>query len=274
MANAVICRTRMPDGSLSDAGCGLGTECCAVCDAANPCPAGQRCCSGRCVTGQCCVASDCVDQTCKSKECTNNTCVYTNQGSGTGGSGCADPLQCCNGTCCPAGQKCCGNTCIDVNRCCVSGVPDNCPADSSRCCGGECILPMECCTNNQIGCPQDQTCVVHEVQGPDCCPTPNACGPRCRTTPCSDLCGICNAQTGGCESVCEPFVESCCFGECKVGNGEACTQDADCCAGLDEICGRTTPSGVKICCREDDRLCSSNAECCSGRCVDSFCEEA
>ncbi len=64
------------------------------------------------------------------------------------------------------------------------------------------------------------------------------------------------------------------IGVCKRANGEACTQDSVCCEQLAEFRGRTTPSGVRICCTKDDRLCSSNAECCSSRCVDSLCEEA
>jgi hypothetical protein len=133
--NAIFCRTIMPDGSINNSGCGLGTECCAACDATHPCLAGQRCCSGRCLTGQCCVAGDCADQTCRGKECTNNTCTYTNQSSGTGGTNCADPRQCCNGICCPAGQTCCGGS-----TCCANGCnPDgSCVAACGA--GGPCLV--------------------------------------------------------------------------------------------------------------------------------------
>ena len=42
-ADAVRCRTVMPDGRIDNSGCNLGTDCCPTCDAAHPCPAGQFC---------------------------------------------------------------------------------------------------------------------------------------------------------------------------------------------------------------------------------------
>lgn len=48
---AVVCRTRMPDGSLSNAGCGLGSECCPVCDATHPCEGGCCAADGSCQPG-------------------------------------------------------------------------------------------------------------------------------------------------------------------------------------------------------------------------------
>ncbi len=269
---AVLCRTTMPDGSINNSGCGLGTECCAACDATHPCPAGQLCCSGRCVSCQCCEASECPDQTCKSKACTDNQCVYTNQGSGTGGTNCADPLQCCNGICCPSGQKCCGDQCIDVNRCCVSNVPDACPADTPRCCEGECILPATCCTNNVIGCPPGHTCTFDTSfpqPEPFCCPDAEVCGERCTFEPC-DACFPCNEALGVCQFKCAA-TQSCCGpnDECRQSGGQTCQSADDCCPGSGWECHGT-------CCVPEDSLCSNpDFPCCPGFvCVDSFCEEA
>ena len=39
--NAVLCRTRMPNGSINNSGCGKASACCPVCDREHPCAAGQ-----------------------------------------------------------------------------------------------------------------------------------------------------------------------------------------------------------------------------------------
>lgn len=78
LANAIFCRTTMPDGSLNNSGCGLGSSCCPTnCGATETCGPNQYCCDGTC--------SNCP---CGQGELSNGTCVTT----------CTSNSQCC-GSC-------------------------------------------------------------------------------------------------------------------------------------------------------------------------------
>jgi hypothetical protein len=242
----------------------------------------------------CCFADECAPRACQTATCNaNSRCVYAEQPDNQPGTLCLAQRVCCDGDCCetdeykccgdscifrpscctngqegcPDGQKCCGGSCIPETTCCTNNVPGFCPPELSECCGGECIDPAtECCGNNDPGCPPGETCVIHETFGPDCCPDARACGPRCRTTPCSELCGVCNEQTGGCTSICEDGTE-CCLGNCKLPSGAICENDDQCCI---QVC-QGTP---KVCCTEEGLLCSDDFECCGTLvCDDSTCEE-
>ena len=232
-AGAVMCRTKMPNGAPNNSGCGLGSECCPVCDEAHACANGQRCCAGRCVSAQCCGAGDCPDdQTCKTRDCIGGQCVYANQTpDGNAGTGCANPQQCCNGVCCPSGQTCCNGTCCASGKCCGNTCcagdccGNSCCAPGQRCCGGTCIPEESCCINNSpTNCPAGQRC----------------CEP-----------------TGTCSTCCDP--------------GNRCTSDFHCRALLSSTCGgggAVCRNGR--CCLLEDAPCASdeyNYACCSGSCT-------
>jgi len=51
LANAIFCNTTMPDGSINNSGCNIGSECCAFCDATHPCANGCCAADGSCQPG-------------------------------------------------------------------------------------------------------------------------------------------------------------------------------------------------------------------------------
>ena len=290
LSYAVLCRTTMPNGSLNNSGCHLGTDCCPTCDIAHPCTVpGQRCCHGRCVSAQCCAAGDCAEQTCKSKDCQNFQCVYANQSNGVAGSQCANPRQCCNGTCCgngeqccngtccPSGQQCCGGTCIAKERCCDNGTPDACPTDR-QCCGGTCISNGRCCTDGvRDACPETSRCCL----GSGVCIAEDYCctdgQPGCPGTDqcCNRVCSACcyTDANGDSQPGC-PSGLTCCFNvrECRPccfdGTG-SCTTINQCCGSDASICREG------ICCQLNSSVsvCNQNHECCSGFCDDGHCAD-
>ena len=224
-SSALLCKTKLPDGTVSDRDCGKATACCAACDAQRPCTNGQLCCNGRCVTGECCATGDCDDQQCQTKSCVGNECDYTPVQNGPG------PLcntTCCNGVCCTAGQVC--NTAAN---------------------------PDVCCTPQT----KDQTCGVN-TQNPKCGDVTNNCGqtvncgqcaPRtCKTGACNDATDTCeytNQQNGQPGTNCNTL---CCAGDCctdgqvcnTAGAAPACctktSQDQACegkCGNVSDGCG-------------------------------------
>ncbi len=100
LANAIFCRTTMPDGSTNNSGCDSGTACCGNCSPA--CAVNQFCCDGTC--------SNCP---CGQGQLSNGTCVTA----------CTNSSQCC-GSCRPwqtnANISFC-STGADVSSCGNSG---------------------------------------------------------------------------------------------------------------------------------------------------------
>lgn len=137
--NAVLCRTKKPNGAPNNSGCNLGSDCRPVCDANNPCSGGQRCCSGCRVSAQCCGAGDC---------CGNNCC--------TGSQRCRER----NGTrdsCCQPGNRCTssfqcqevldefacgGNATCQNGTCCLSNGAECLEGHDNQCCSNSCTAPI------------------------------------------------------------------------------------------------------------------------------------
>jgi hypothetical protein len=253
--NAIFCRTKMPDGSINNSGCGGGTSCCPTCDERRPCPDGQKCCNGKCVT--CPAATDCKDQVCD-----GGRCVLANKQNGVGcpggvccggtcqaGKTCCDSAQCngqvcCNGTCCTGGAQCVGGQCQTCNS-------TTCPRG---CCNaqGQCVSPP---TNQACGikgvacqpCPDGKTC--DDTTGTCVC-KPNCKDKVCGSDGCGKTCGTCPAGTecNGSGTACVCTAQSCppdpalvckerkCVGaECKTvntTNGEPGPN----CRGSQEVC--------------------------------------
>jgi hypothetical protein len=195
IASAILCRTTMPDGSKSNAGCGKGTPCCPTCDADHPCDPGEVCCKGRCREGDCCVDADCPSNVC------------------------------CANTCCGAGQVC--NTNQNPDSCCApagscpagfcGSVPDGCGGQIQCPCGGN----LECC---------GETCVNTATDRNHCggCNQPCAawqtsCQAGACTPTCAETCPGCNCfeRVNG-AVVCGEFAIG--FGNCEF----KCTSDAQC----------------------------------------------
>jgi hypothetical protein len=104
---AVYCRTTMPDGSRSIAGCSRGNRCCDTCNKA---------------VGESCAAAG--DVCCGGATCCDGTCVETG----------SDESHC--GSCgnqCDSGLTCCGGTCVNL----LTDL-DNCTE-----CGNVCIRPED-----------------------------------------------------------------------------------------------------------------------------------
>jgi hypothetical protein len=241
MYNTVICRTRMPDGNLSDAGCGFGSPCCPVCDATHPCPAGQLCCDGRCVTGNCCTSEACANP---NPACVNFTCSpCTSNGQCGSGKVCCDG-QCKTGNCCtssdcttPTAPVCVNNTC---NRCSGdSPCPNDCCHESTGTCGA-CVAPQTCGGGihaNVCGC-TPTTCAA---LGKDCASFPDGCGGtlNCGTCPPSKACGGGNPGTPGVCVACGPD-----------SVGDSCTP----------------PEGVPVPAENTDKaICRADGKCCVSR---------
>jgi hypothetical protein len=53
LANAIFCRTIMPDGSSNNSGCDSATACCPICLDGAQCGNGQFCCNGTCANCPC-----------------------------------------------------------------------------------------------------------------------------------------------------------------------------------------------------------------------------
>lgn len=274
--NAILCRTTMPDGSVSDAGCGLESPCCPVCDATHACPAGQLCCDGRCEAGNCCADAACGNQY---PICVNFTCSpCTSDGQCDSGEVCCNG-QCLTGTCCTSSQ------CIPPQTCGGGGTANVCECTPKTCqanrdCGSiptgdGCGGPLNCgacsgtdtCggggTPNVCGCTPTTTCPAGQQCGSftNNCGVSINCGPGCPAGQQCDGTGKCFCSPTGPNQI----VLANCSGICVDTN-----IDSNNCGG----CGNTCPvrgSGQigcngGTCCSAWSQPCSSTADCCP--CVD------
>lgn len=107
LANAIFCRTIMPDGSFNNSGCGSGSACCPTnCGASATCGANQYCCDGTC--------SNCP---CGQDELSNGTCVTP----------CTDNSQCC-GSCLE------WQTNVRIRFCSTGALPLSCGTSGDNAC--------------------------------------------------------------------------------------------------------------------------------------------
>jgi hypothetical protein len=163
LANAIFCRTTMPNGSINNSGCAHGTACCPTCTV----PLGGTCDAG--------------DLCCGLSVCQANTCVCPVEAIACESGQRLDPATC---TCVPVG--CVPETCASQNNACRS----------CSCIGEDvCACALVACANGpcdpETGCP---ACVPAE-----CASQNNAC----RTCSCAGgglcLCGIIACENGPCD---------------------------------------------------------------------------
>mgnify|MGYP000203293755 CR=1 FL=1 len=281
--NAIFCRTRMPDGSINNSGCGKGTNCCPTCDARNPCPAGQVCCNGKCVTGDCCGNTDCKDP--NKPICRGNVCSPC-----TGNAQCPSGV-CCNGVCCAKGlicnagicqegcendgqcgqgQKCCNKQCVagnccgvndcanqvcrtkacDKNTCAYTVQPNGQPGTdcATQCCNGNCCAGSEVCFSNACCLPQpkDKTC-----EG-KCGTVTNNCGQQVN-------CGDCPVKT--CETATCSGQSTCNYTPVNDGQqGPNCTGQGQFC------CARKCCSSGQVCFNDGCCVPQSKEQTCKDKC--------
>ncbi len=112
---------------------------------------------------------------------------------------CPDDTDCCNGSCCKAGQRCCGGTCTDLtsdNLNC-GGCTQQCP-ENLTCCASRCrILNTDAhCGACGFACDARRTCVEGRC---DCRPGYRDCGDGvCRNLKTDrQNCGMCGRACGG-----------------------------------------------------------------------------
>jgi hypothetical protein len=253
--NAIFCRTKMPDGSINNSGCGNGTACCPTCDERTACPPGQKCCNGKCAT--CPTATDCADAVCDGGKCVlvNKPNGATCPGGICCGGTCNVGKQCCSNAQCN-GQVCCDGICCTGGAQCVGGTCQTCTAVTcpKGCCNvkGECVSPP---TNQACGiggaacrtCPDGQTCDAATGQclcKPDCADKvcgPDGCGGNCGPCPAGTECNqngtacICTAQScpPNPQLVCKE--RTCVGAECKTINTTN-GQPGPNCRGPQEVC--------------------------------------
>lgn len=247
-STAIRCRTTMPDGSIDNAGCNLGTACCPTCDAAHPCPANQVCCNGRCRGGDCCTDAQCRDP--DEPICLDFTC-----------SPCTTNRQCGNGRVCCDGQCQSGNCCDE----------DDC---QDRACQRKTCTANRCeyAATNGASCDDGDPCTVE-----DTCQNGTCSG---RATDCSaqaDACndGVCRAADGQCVkrpmnngTACSDndhctTGDSCQNGECRPGAGVDCNSLSDDCN--DGVCRQSDGQCVKDP-KDDGTPCGDGRECVNGSC--------
>jgi len=127
LANAIFCRTTMPDGTVNNSGCGKATACCATCI-----ETGKACGPG--IGGSCCGGGTCTQGICKA------TCI-------------PDPGVCAGRVCGTATDKC-GNvhTCGKHDGACP---PSKLPCNSLGTCDaktGQCTYTIDT-VNDETGSP-------------------------------------------------------------------------------------------------------------------------
>lgn len=303
---AIFCRTTMPNGTVNNAGCNLGTTCCPTCDAAHPCPGGQVCCNGRCRAGDCCSDAQCTDPT--KPICLNNRCspCTTNRQCGNGRVCCEG--QCQSGVCCTAAdcadRACQGKTCSN-NQCAYSPL-DGAPCDdgdpcttNDTCRSGSCAGTAKDCSTQADPC-NDGVCRQGDGQ---CIKRPKADGTGCSdndncTTGDSCRNGVCIAGAG---VNCASLNDECNTGVCRQADGQCikrpqadgtpCGVQGACQNGVcqEPSCG--TPGEVcnpndNQCCQETPTTCAvlnpncyatgtpENARCCreTGRTCGDDCQ--
>ncbi len=230
VATALLCKTRLADGSLSDRDCARASTCCGECSADGDCDENQVCCNGTCRDGDCCQTRDCgaAGDVCADFVCRCGAAAACSAPDVCCGSGASatcentrnDPDHC--GRC---GVICDGKLCND--RTCANGAcgldpiedgpAPGCNEPGQTCCDGECKLTYkdnQHCGGCGIACPANATCVDGTCQ---CDRDYKPCGDSCILF--KDCC------TDDVPNVC-PTDEQCCIGTC-IPEAQCCT-DADC----------------------------------------------
>lgn len=143
LANAVFCRTIMPDGSLNNSGCGNDSDCCPTC-----LQQGEACGAGS--TGSCCGDLQCTNGTCQA--CTPTTCASLGNVCGQKADGCGNTITClCGVTSTPACSNgtctTCSTVCGNSATCGCAGLTDGstkCMSDAVADCNATCSTKDDC----------------------------------------------------------------------------------------------------------------------------------
>jgi hypothetical protein len=319
--------------------CLAGGECCS--GRCEETPAGQVCVSGGCAgDGEACsAAADCCSLGCDGTSCVADACAIAGTpctdpseccsnacspgglcaaaGCRTAGDACDADGACCSNRCgddgrCLAGGRCRsgGEVCTDDADCCTADcTAGRCAVVTPLVAGESCINSMECrsgaCADDGTGflscqylggCrPYGELCRHHE----DCCNYVDAPDSACEWFDGTETLGVCG-NPGGCAPAGEVCAidgdrsgyNECCPGagpegnancqlstvapvwRCNAGHanctqlGQTCTTDAECCSGS---CIDTDDDGDLECgefvCLGDGEACSTPEQCCNGVCV-------
>jgi hypothetical protein len=183
------------------------------------------------------------------------------------GKKCKKNKHCCSGNCsggkcaaCPPGQVLCNGSC--VSNSCPTGQTFN-----SSTCQCECPSGQVLCSNGSCGLPNGGTCTADTqcCSGTICangkCCTPNFSS---QTNP-----GACTADSECCSGICNPP------GTLTTGFCFFCRELRGSCAAGEECCRGECRNGR--CCGTGTTRCTTDTDCCSGRCLDNgsslrFCE--
>jgi hypothetical protein len=242
------------------------------------CSDGGDCCNGQCEEGRCAILSECdpVGEPCDtSEECCSRACVDD----GTGFKSCQYL-----GGCRPSGELCRSDS-----ECCnyrAGNDPSDCNAPTSN--PGVCkIIDAEAgigrCDNPGMFAPAGEIC---EPNSNECCPGNPEGKLYCHLTFYGvNRCLLCKVQGTQCNDGSECCGGNCVDGQCGAppdadgGGPDACVGDGEECATPDECCGRICvpdSNGVLTCdtgCRPKAGLCTANADCCSGNCLNGSCDD-
>ena len=282
LREAVLCRTTMPDGSISNSGCDAPTACCATCI-----PHGGSC--GGTLGGECCGGGACQGGVCTCIAPTpvlcDDVCRECCDGADCGSSICCQHVCCEAGALCLDGECClplteaeaCIDMCGTVNAGC--GVIVECPAcpavtcHDSRCASNTCEYLSQ---------PNLTECAAGASTGV-CCDASCAAGNCCDSSDCTNPTPICQ------EHVCSPCASHnqcptgnlCCNGSCRAV--ECCGSDVSTC-GDAETCyvGTCSEGTCQYATTPDNQSApgcdSTGAFCCAGdccangqRCYDQHC---
>ncbi len=266
LANAIFCRTTMPDGSVNNSGCDDATECCSTCI-----EAGKACGAG--IGGSCCGGGSCTNGVCESS-CIPNPGVCAGRVCGSATDACGNVYTCGNddGACppsvlacnslgaCDAGSGQCSYT-IDTahdetgrpcgandNGICVKN-PDNTGScvitkNGGTCIGadpcGEATPPIQCATSNGYGV-GDCGC-YSTTEGGGICLRRITSGPNAFTYPysavaCTDL-----ATRPGCDTSADCGAGRVCAPLDKLGQSQHV-----CCSGYQGFRGACVQVATDMC---------------------------
>jgi hypothetical protein len=264
-ADALLCGTVLPDGTVSDRDCARETACCQQSTpGAEPSPEPQP---GPPPGPEvaCQKAGDCPGQPCQTKACVNGQCVYTPIADGPDPAklcGAGSSGHCCAGTCCGIGAT----ECNPLWLCCAPN------------CGGKQCGPDGCGAGGTCGsCPSGVAC---EDDGRCAC-TPSCVGKDCGDDGCGGSCGRCDAgqrcQNGRCVCDAQSCPDGCCDanGACQPGTAEgacgrggatcaACPPGQDCLGQQCGTCPTLTCPELGFGCGSQSNRCGGTLQC--GRC--------
>ncbi len=272
-------------------------------DPANECASGA--CNGAalckldngqaCAAGSACLSTTCVDGVCCNALC-SGTCQACNVAGSTGtcssiangqdpASECSGAVSCngagacgyfANGASCSLGAECTSGNCVD-GVCCNTACSGTCQAcnvagsvgacssiasgqdPANECANGACSGAGTCKSDNGQACAAGSACLSGNCIDGVCC-----------NTTCSGTCQACNVagSVGTCSNI--PFGQDpanecvglvfCSMGACApLGGGSICSQNAECASGncVDGVCCNTACGGTCQACN----LAGSNGTC-------------